>query len=396
MTPKTRSTKNKEKKTANSTSNEQSSSSNLNPTTTPNYTGTMPAKGSTSKQEYEKLTAKLFNTDPSTVVLQIIPENLQRILETQSHIIRTLDRLSERLDTLEKASNDGQTVTAKQIKAVKDSVDTIRFDQIRTTSPKFPVNTNPQSCSSATPANPTSSNEAVAVVNQSLSIEVAEILMQEKKKSAVKDECQKIKTQISLQWEDSLKLRDKHYRNYIKNERKLALYDEWVNLSPDYIPFKFRPKSIPGETEEYSSARIQESRLRYENDRKLLKSYATVHQRKYEEEDRKIVELITTLVSTDDQMHLMTELWSDETKKGELKANQLWSRNEAFLRRKKHEDELLNETVLTDITWEEKLRSYKRKKKRVETGRHETHREYERYYQSPNLPLYQRYGQVFY
>ena len=393
MTPKTRSTKNKEKKTAHSASNEQSSSSNLDPTTTSNYTGTTPARRSTSKQEYEKLTAKLFNTDPSTVVLQIIPENLQRILETQSYIIRTLDRLSERLDALEKASNDGQIALAKQIKSVKDSVDTIRFDQIRTTSSNFPDIASPQS-SSLKPANPTSSNEAV--VSQSLSIEVAEILMQEKKKSAVKDECQKIKTEISLQWDDSLKLRDKHYRNYIKNERKLALYDEWVNLSPDYIPFKFRPKSIPGETEEYTSARIQESRLRYENDRKLLKSYATVHQRKYEEEDRKIVELITTLVSTDDQMHLMTELWSDETKKGEVKANQLWSRNEAFLRRKKHEDELLDETVLTDITWEEKLRSYKKKKKRVEASRYESHREYERNYRSPNLPLYQRYGQVLY
>ena len=95
-------------------------------------------------------------------------------------------------------------------------------------------------------------------------------------------------------------------------------------------------------------------------------------------------------------MHLMTELWSDETKKGEVKANQLWSRNEAFLRRKKHEDELLDETVLTDTTWEEKLRSYKKKKKRVEASRYESHREYERNYRSPILPLYQRYGQVLY
>ena len=82
---------------------------------------------------------------------------------------------------------------------------------------------------------------------------------------------------------------------------------------------------------------------------------------RYQTEDEKITKIIKTLVGNDDQLRMMTEQWIKETKQGETRANQLWSRNEAFLNRKKHEDEQNNEIALSDITWKEKLRGYGKK-----------------------------------
>ena len=201
-----------------------------------------------------------------------------------------------------------------------------------------------------------------------------------------------MKSAISVEWDKTLKIRDKHYRNFIKNERKSALYEKWAISSPDYIPFKFRPKRIPGETEDYTSAKIQEARLRYSNERNLLKKYAETHRDRYRNEDEHITKLIKTLVGNDDQLQMMTEQWIKETKQGEARASQLWSRNEAFLNRKKHEDEQNNEVALSDITWKEKLRSYG-KKRRNETVYQQPNWEQTNFYQYPDSPVHQLYGQ---
>ena len=215
--------------------------------------------------------------------------------------------------------------------------------------------------------------------------------MQEKKRNNTKDECRKIKSAISVEWDKTLKIRDKHYRNFIKNERKSTLYEKWATSSPNYIPYKFRPKRIPGETEDFTTAKIQEARLRYSNERNLLKKYAETHRERYQTEDEKITKIIKTLVGNDDQLRMMTEQWIKETKQGETRANQLWSRNEAFLNRKKHEDEQNNEIALSDITWKEKLRSYG-KKRRNETVYQQPNWEQTNFYQYPEAPVHQLYA----
>ena len=52
---------------------------------------------------------------------------------------------------------------------------------------------------------------------------------------------------------------------------------------------------------------------------------------------------------------MMWEQWLKEVKNKESRAILLWSRNEKFLRKKKHEDEQNSCTTVTETTWEEKL-----------------------------------------
>ena len=59
----------------------------------------------------------------------------------------------------------------------------------------------------------------------------------------------------------------------------------------------------------------------------------------------------------------MTKQGIKEIKQGEARANQILSRNEAFINRKKREDEQNNQVALSDITGKGKLR----KKRQSET-----------------------------
>ena len=390
MSQRTRSSKKKANKAPESSdqTKDQSPPEKINSPPTTSNCGHPPEEKMISMQECEQHTNKRYNARPAAVVLEIIPDSLKQILEIQYHMAGALEKIQEKLGLLEKACSDSQVSIAEEVKQLKNSIEKFHITQATSTleTENRPTDSNfhpstPVSCA-------TCSHEAV---DQSLSKEVAEILMQEKKRNNTKDECRKIKSAISVEWDKTLKIRDKHYRNFIKNERKSTLYEKWATSSPNYIPYKFRPKRIPGETEDFTTAKIQEARLRYSNERNLLKKYAETHRERYQTEDEKITKIIKTLVGNDDQLRMMTEQWIKETKQGETRANQLWSRNEAFLNRKKHEDEQNNEIALSDITWKEKLRSYG-KKRRNETVYQQPNWEQTNFYQYPEAPVHQLYA----
>ena len=64
---------------------------------------------------------------------------------------------------------------------------------------------------------------------------------------------------------------------------------------------------------------------------------------------------IGDLVETEQESNMMWEQWLKEVKNKESQAILLWSRNEKFLRKKKHEDEQNSCATVTETTWEEKL-----------------------------------------
>ena len=195
-----------------------------------------------------------------------------------------------------------------------------------------------------------------------LTLEVANILMKEKMEQTLKDECRAIKSNILLEWENNVKSRSKFFRNFVKNDRKSQLYDDWAAKSPDYIPFKFRPKRIPGEKEHHRTARIEEAKRKYSRERELLKEYAQSHLENVRKIDKGTAELFRRKVDNDQQYSVLWEQWAKESRKEESRAQLLWTRNERFLKKKKHEDEQQGNGVLADTTWGEKLRSYSKKK----------------------------------
>ena len=158
-----------------------------------------------------------------------------------------------------------------------------------------------------------------------------------------------------LEWSQNLKIRKKHYWNFVKNKAKSALYSRWQQTSPKYIPLKYRPKKIAGETLHYTESRIKEAHLHFTNDISLMNEYSISHFEKMKEIDKTMTKLISGICSKPEDAERLLKDWHSDTAKEENVSLQVWSRHENFLNRKKHEDELRNCTQLTNMTWRETL-----------------------------------------
>ena len=91
---------------------------------------------------------------------------------------------------------------------------------------------------------------------QSKNEELAEILLKEKHKRTVHEICTR---NLNLQWNQASLQRRKFYKNFVKNYKKHQLYTEWMGSSPNFLPLKYKPKRIPGETPNFTDARIREA-----------------------------------------------------------------------------------------------------------------------------------------
>ena len=269
------------------------------------------------------------------------PDILQQIFEQQTLILSKLEDLSTRLDKLETIST-GNRLDSSCVPDVGPHDSAVAATE---------------SCNVDSP-------------DISLTKEVSRILMQEKLVKGAKDECRKIKASIHLEWNERLKFRNKYFRNYVKNHGKEKLYNEWLETSPDYIPYKYRPKKITGEREEHTAIRIEEARFKYNTDYKLLKLYAATHKTNYDQLDQDMLEQLRSLSSNEQEYQLLSQQWKKETSQGEERALQLWSKNETFLRTRKHEDVQNDEVCVSEVTWKEKLSS--RHKAKGKKPKHDT------------------------
>ena len=292
------------------------------------------------------------STDTNLAELfRAMPDMIQRLVEQQTELVSKIEHLTTQVaeleDTIDTLNNK---ISSKDESAM--IVPSAACSKCNCTSAPATDTATVEQCTDSTPA------------SSPLTQEVAEILMKEKKKEALKEECRAIKSDIILDWDSNIKSRNKFFRNFVKNDRKSDLYDNWAENSPNYIPFKHRPKRIPGERSEHCSARIEEAKRRYTAERELLKSYAQTHQHKVDQIDSQMADLFLLKCGNDDQYTMLIEQWAKETRRDEQRAQQMWSRNEKFLLMKKHEDEQHGNGALVDITWGEKLRSYGKKKPR--------------------------------
>ena len=204
---------------------------------------------------------------------------------------------------------------------------------------------------------------------QSKNEELAEILLKEKKKKSVHEKCTRIKRNLSIQWIQATLKRRKFYKNFVKNYKKHQLYTEWMESSPDFLPLKYKPKRIPGETPNFTDARIREAQQRYKNDVALMLQYSKTHQARVSAVDEEITQLIKDSCETDEEVSTLQDIWRDEAAEQEMRAAQTWSKTERFLTRKKHEDQVKNDTTLTSMSWDETL---SRRHKTKNTAHHGT------------------------
>ena len=149
--------------------------------------------------------------------------------------------------------------------------------------------------------------------------------------------------------------RKKSYSNFVKNYRKAQLYKDWMESSPDFLPLKFKPKRVPGEIPSYTNAKIAEAKQRYYNDVNLMLEYSKIHQARAKATDKSMLELIKNSCENEDEISTLSQIWKDETTENEMRAAQAWLKTERFLTKKKHEDGLKDQNILTDISWDETL-----------------------------------------
>ena len=186
----------------------------------------------------------------------------------------------------------------------------------------------------------------------------------------VQECCQNLKSEMALRWSSRLNTRKKHYWNFVKNKAKAELYSNWQTSTPNFIPLKYRPKRISGETPEFTTRRLSEAKLRYKNDTEQMMIYAQTHHARATEVDEKMFSEIQETCSDPAVQEKLLQDWHADTYKEESVSNQVWLRHEQFLRRKKREDEEKMCTLLTTHTWEEQLleRRGKRQKPRHQTS----------------------------
>lgn len=293
---------------------------------------------------------------PSDIVCGYIPGMLQLILAQQQEMMASIADLQSKMSALELTSTEGQEKLSNKVEALsKRNLDysnkiTDMATSLASTAPNTSTSPQPQSTVNVQSTENSAINEAVIAFYR-----------QDKKRHKTKEQCRAIKSTITLKWDDALKNRDKFYRNFIKNEKKSELYKDWTTNSPEYLPLKYRPKRIPGETPTFTEARINEAKLKYTNDCTLMKEYASTHKERFLKHDDEMKTEFRQLSENEDQYSMLIEQWTRETKKNESRAHQLWSRNETFLKKKKHEDEQSSNTNLADITWSEKLQNYRKR-----------------------------------
>lgn len=187
------------------------------------------------------------------------------------------------------------------------------------------------------PSNPIPINNMTNTLDDKV-IELHNIVLSDKVDREIQSRCKTLKDRISMYWSRNLSLRKKSWWQYLQNSSKAELYTDWIADHPLYIPFKFKPKSIRGETNTATQVRIGTARTKYHNEIDLLKSYAGSHEQKYKDIDDEVIRYINNLTSNTEETKILEQWWRNDTKRCEDFSRQLWAKKEDFLNTKKSED----------------------------------------------------------
>lgn len=282
-------------------------------------------------EQMTKEVQQSYGAKPQDIVCGYIPDMLNLLLSQQDEMMTVIRDLKTKVSCLENQNTDLSEKISKLGKQI-------------------PVNVCDEHSQSGN------------IVNQDKSSNILQILLEEREINIIKSNCQDIKSNMSLNWNSQLKKRELHFRNFVKNAKKAELYENWISNYPEYIPYKYRPKRIRGELPKFTEARISEAKFKYRTECKLMFDYATHHREKYTDIDHQMKVQFTKDVDKDEYIGGLVEMWKRDTKENEVRAEQLWSRNEKFLKKMKFEDDkMCDQAHLTDITLDEKLKTKNRK-----------------------------------
>ena len=255
----------------------------------------------------------------SQLALRELSDKVNEIQNSQSIILDTIKNIAEALTQLKDAFHEDKTNLQKQT--------LVKLEDIASTSEK--------------------NNDQISQLT----------ILQEatKKEATLVEDSNERKQEIAFQWDQMRKSRKRCYWNVFKNKAKSELYKEWQSNSPDFLPLKYRPKIVGNEPPDITIRRLDEARLRYINDTQIMLSYSDIHSDRVQEIDKKAFAIIASISKNENEKQQIFRSWKQDAATDEALSRDSWSRHEAFLRRKKHEDTSTKRHQLSDLTWEEIL-----------------------------------------
>ena len=198
-------------------------------------------------------------------------------------------------------------------------------------------------------------SHGIAIHNLSQQITALQITSVTQQKVADRNvNCEALKKQIQLTWSDNLRQRSKAFANFIKSKEKAELYENWLTESPDYLPLKFRPKTIAGNNTTIADLRMKEAKSAYKSEVQILRTYALTHENRVHEIDQQMKLAIEDIAEiTENDKSALLEWWKKETSEKEDLDRQRWQKRAAFLTKKKQEAEENSVTMFVTKTWDE-------------------------------------------
>ena len=175
----------------------------------------------------------------------------------------------------------------------------------------------------------------------SLSISIERLenkITEEFRANKLKEVALQIKDEHQVVWNDAMNKRKQSYWHSLQNQCKAALYEQWINESPQFLPLKYRPRVNPSDCQETVEQKVKLAEKQYRDDVNLMRHYEEIHAMRVSSADEHIQHILES-VDCEETRNLTAKLWNEEVQKNEAISQQLWKKRKAFLVKKKHEDE---------------------------------------------------------
>ena len=175
-------------------------------------------------------------------------------------------------------------------------------------------------------------NELMNLLTTPQVTETEQILQNDELSPINKEECdsQQLISNYYKSWKEDLQRRERAFCSYWKNQERSRIYEQYLTLSPPYIPPKCREKAVRGQNStEWTS--LHESREVANTKHEILKlqMFSRAGKAKMDEIDEKMsVQLAQLLPQSQETIR---EKWKSECAALEEKIKRQWTRNKVYL-----------------------------------------------------------------
>eukprot|EP00112_Aurelia_sp_Birch-Aquarium-sp1_P026501 Seg942.3 transcript_id=Seg942.3/GoldUCD/mRNA.D3Y31 product="hypothetical protein" protein_id=Seg942.3/GoldUCD/D3Y31 len=141
---------------------------------------------------------------------------------------------------------------------------------------------------------------------------------------------EKLKSKMK-NWGDTLNERKKIFWLYLKNTKLANKYKEWYDSTPEKIPRKFLPKTIPGEAEEQREVRMRHAKETMKSEMEMMAIKINNFKLKYQATDQEMYSEIETSAYDERTKASLRQMWMKDCKLEEQNSESIWKEREELV-----------------------------------------------------------------